>query len=55
MQVSCDNEFCIYQAQGGCILEQVQLDIQGNCTNCMYIRVEDETLRELKQKLLRDY
>lgn len=55
MQLSCDNEFCIYQTQGSCILERIQLDVQGNCTNCIYITVEEEMLSELKKKLLRDY
>ncbi len=53
-QLSCENEFCTYQKQGKCILESVQLDIQGNCTDCIYIKVEEETLNKLKEKLLRE-
>ena len=52
--LSCENEFCIYQKQGNCILESVRLDIQGNCTDCIYINVEADTLNKLKEKLLRD-
>ena len=54
MQLSCENVFCIYQKQGKCILESVQIDIQGNCTDCIYINVEEEALNNLKEKLLRD-
>lgn len=52
--LSCENEFCIYQKQGTCILESVQLDIQGNCIDCIYINVEEDTLNNLKEKLLKD-
>lgn len=52
-QLSCENEFCIYQKQGTCILESVQLDIQGNCLNCIYVDVKKDTLNNLKERLLR--
>lgn len=52
--LSCENEFCIYQKQGNCILKSVQLDIQGNCLDCIYINVEEDVLNSLKQKHLRD-
>ncbi len=54
IQLSCENEFCIYQKQGTCILESVRLDIQGNCVDCIYIDVEEDTLNNLKEKLLMD-
>ena len=54
IQLSCENEFCIYQKQGTCILESVRLDIQGNCVDCIYIDVEEDALNTLKEKLLID-
>ncbi len=54
IQLSCENEFCIYQKQGTCILESVRLDIQGSCVDCIYIDVEEDTLNNLKEKLLID-
>ena len=53
-QLSCENEFCIYQEQGNCILESIQLDIQGNCLDCIYINIDEDTLNNLKEKLLKD-
>lgn len=52
-QLSCENEFCIYQKQGTCVLEEVQLDIQGNCVDCIYINLEDEMLSNLKANSLK--
>jgi len=51
-QLSCENEFCIYQKQGNCILKNVQLDTQGNCVDCTCINIEENTLTDLKEKRL---
>ena len=53
-QLSCQNEFCIYQKQGNCILNSVSLDIQGNCLDCVYINIEEESLNDLKEKQLKN-
>ena len=47
-RLSCENKFCIYQKQGKCILKRVQLDIQGNCLDCIYINIEEKILKILK-------
>lgn len=52
-RVSCENEWCIYQKEGTCTLERVQLDIQGNCADCIYVHVEQKVLDDLKEELLR--
>jgi len=53
-QLFCENEFCIYQKQGNCILERVKLDIQGNCMDCLYVNIQEDTLDLLKEDLLRN-
>ncbi len=53
-QLSCENEFCIYQKHGNCILHRVKLDIQGNCLDCIYVNIEEETLNNMKEKLLKE-
>ena len=53
-RVSCENEFCIYQKQGNCLLESVQLDIQGNCMECIYINIDKEELERRKKEQLID-
>ena len=53
-QLSCENEFCIYQKQGHCILNSVNLDIQGNCLECIYVDIDEETLNNMKEKKLKD-
>lgn len=46
----CENEFCIYQFEGKCILETVRLDIQGSCLDCVYIDIDKDVLNSLKEK-----
>ena len=53
-KLSCDNKFCIYQKQETCILEKVELDTGGNCVDCIYINVEENTLNGLKETLLKN-
>ncbi len=54
-RLSCENEFCIYQKQGNCILESVQLDIRGNCIDCIYVNIDENTLCNLKEQLLKKF
>ena len=51
--ISCENEFCIYQKEGTCILENIRLDTQDNCTECICVNMEEVALTTLKEKLLR--
>ena len=51
-RLSCENEFCIYQKQGSCVLKSVQLDIRGSCLDCIYINIEEDMLNNQKEKIL---
>ncbi len=51
----CENEFCIYWTEGGCLLPSVSLDIQGKCTDCIYVEIKKTTLQEERARLLRQY
>lgn len=46
--MKCENCFCIYQRNNYCSLTEVELDIQGQCKECIYIDLEKETLEKLK-------
>lgn len=55
MNLNCENQFCIYEENGKCILDKVELDIMGQCTECIYVNLEDSVLKKAKQKLLKKY
>lgn len=48
----CENEFCIYQTDNNCILNNIELDINGTCLSCILIQIPNETLNEFKNKAL---
>ncbi len=50
--MKCENYLCIYEEQGDCLLQRIELDVQGQCKECIYIDVPPRELRELKDRLL---
>ncbi len=53
--MKCENNFCIYQFKGKCILEKINIDSCGMCAECMYPDLDDKFLNQAKQKLLKKY
>ncbi len=51
----CENHFCIYWWENTCILEEVTLDIQGTCQQCIYISIDDKDLQPLRNKMIEAY
>ena len=43
--MNCENHFCVYQADGRCTLDEVQLDITGSCTECIYVELDEGMIR----------
>ena len=52
-KISCDNGFCIYQNKGTCILEQIQLDSNGICNECIHINIPEESLEHIYERFYR--
>lgn len=48
--MKCENNFCIYENNGLCILDNVELDFQGQCKECIYVDIEKEKLNYLKNE-----
>lgn len=48
--MKCENCFCIYEENGNCTLQNIELDIQGLCKDCIYINIENRDLQKLKFK-----
>lgn len=49
----CENIFCIYWSNKECSLNEIFLDIQGNCQSCIYVNVDESVLEKQREKLLR--
>ena len=47
----CENVFCVYWADDTCWFETVNLDIQGRCDSCIYIDIDEPTLKKFRKSL----
>ena len=48
--MECENIFCVYQKDNKCKLDKITLDIQGNCTSCIYVNINEKTLDNYKNE-----
>ncbi len=53
--MKCENDFCIYQSSGVCILDDISLDITGSCTSAILVNLPENTLTLLKNEALNNY
>ncbi len=53
--MECLNEFCIYQKNDKCILDEIEIDIGGNCQSCIYPDIPPQILEQEKEKLLKQF
>ncbi len=53
--MKCENYFCIYENKGICILDIIELDIQGQCKECIYVSIEENELQYLKNIKREDF
>ena len=53
--VKCENVFCVYRNEGVCDLDDISLDIQGKCTEWVYLDIALEKPEEYRKELRRKY
>ncbi len=46
----CENCFCVYENDGYCRLESIELDISGVCASCRYVIIPDKLLKKYKKE-----
>lgn len=51
--MKCENCFCVYEYNGNCRLEEIELDITGQCMQCIYITPNEAALNIAKIKTLK--
>ncbi len=50
--MNCQNRFCIYEKDGKCTLESIEVNISGICDSCIYPDIPDSILEYEKKKTL---
>ncbi len=53
--MECLNYFCIYQKDDECMLDEIELDINGSCAECIYPDIPPQILECEKEKLRKKY
>ncbi len=48
----CKNRFCVYNDKELCTLEEIEIDISGSCSDCIYINFKEEELAKRRNKQL---
>lgn len=46
-----ENCFCVYQENGKCLLDKINIDITGQCECCIYIDIPKPELDNYKNQL----
>ncbi len=52
--MKCENDFYIYQKNGECTLDEIELDTAGRCTSFIMVNISPQALERLKEKTFRD-
>lgn len=55
LNMNCENNFCIYQSNGECILKEINIDGLGMCTECIYPNIDINILNKAKTDFLKRY
>ncbi len=45
----CENEWCVYQEDGACQLQSINVDAQGRCAQCIQIDLRSDHLAACKK------
>ena len=55
--MNCENRFCVYYYDDQCILEEHAVDhgMLGECTSCVLVDVDEETLDEKRNDYLKKF
>ena len=47
--MNCSNCWCIYEEDGLCCLDEIDIDSLGHCSECINVSIDDEILDILKK------
>ena len=53
--MDCENNYCIYESNGKCLLDEISIDSLGMCTEYIYPDIDEEILNQAKSKFLKTY
>ena len=55
LKMKCENNLCIYQYKDKCLLDKINIDSLGMCTECIHPDIDEVILKQAKIKHLKKY
>ncbi len=52
--MKCEVDFCIYQKNGECIVNEIQINSRGMCDECIIVCIDNNYLVNAKRNQLED-
>lgn len=53
--MNCENDLCVYNSKGKCIIEEISVDSSGMCAACIYPNIDEKILEKAKNNFLERY
>lgn len=50
--MKCDFEYCIYQREGKCAVDEIRINSLGMCDSCIVVALDESLLDASKQRHL---
>lgn len=50
--MNCENNYCVYNSENKCILDEISIDAVGMCAECIYPNIDKQILDKYKNKFL---
>lgn len=47
----CENRFCIYYEGDACLLDDITLDMLGQCESCIYVNLPESLLDRVRAQM----
>lgn len=55
MNITCDFNICIYEKNGVCTLDEIEINGCGSCRSCIVTSWDEEELQKSKDALLKKF
>jgi len=52
--MNCEFDYCVYNQDSICLLNEIQINSLGMCEDCILVTIADEDLKRAKEKQLKD-
>lgn len=52
-KIRCENSMCIYEKNGLCILDEIEINVLGMCDECILPNFDEKSIKAAKRETLK--